>query len=43
MAHVGYNYDEIEVTPSRLRAHSTPAVEEPYTWLVKDDDNENEE
>jgi len=38
MAHPTYEYDEVEDTPRRLRAHSTPAVEAPYTWLVEDDE-----
>ncbi len=36
MAHGGYEYDEIEDSPRRLRAHSTPAVETPFTWLAED-------
>lgn len=42
MAHIGYNYEEVQATPSGLRAH-TPAVEEPYPWLVEDDESEDEQ
>ncbi|MGH3611737.1 MAG: hypothetical protein ACRDRK_03795 [Pseudonocardia sp.] len=38
MAHSGYEYDEVEDDPTRrLRAHCTPAVESPFTWLDQDD------
>jgi hypothetical protein len=41
MAHGGYEYDEIDDSPRRLRAHSTPAVETPYTWLAEEDEQDD--
>ncbi len=37
MAHVGYEYEEVEDNaPRRLRAHCTPAVEAPFAWLEQE-------
>lgn len=43
MAGPTLEYEEVvEVPRRRLRAHSTPAVESPYTWLVEDDDQSDD-
>jgi hypothetical protein len=33
MAHVTYEYEEVEDAPKRLRAHCTPAVDAPFEWI----------
>ncbi|MGL4177313.1 MAG: hypothetical protein ACRCSN_14685 [Dermatophilaceae bacterium] len=41
MAHVGYDYEEIDdAAPRRLRVHCTPAVEAPFSWLDSDEESE---